>query len=139
MPLECKSSIDSASYICHVQIGLFPKPKVCICLFSLTVKKILFLTLTNIILHIVEILIYVIFSNQNIALFSSVPVSGLFLCIYSRFGSLKLCIHLFSQEKSQLHSYRYLTDDGCIIFKRCQTFILILIRPFRVRFYYNRT
>lgn len=69
-----------------------------------------------------------IFSNQNIALFSSVPVSGLFLCIYSRFGSLKLCIHLFSQEKSQLHSYRYLTDDGCIIFKSCQTFILILIR-----------
>lgn len=44
-------------------------------------KQILFLTLTNIILHIVEILIYVIFSNQNIALFNSGHVSGLFLYI----------------------------------------------------------
>ncbi len=34
-----KSSFDCFLYPWHVQIGLFPKPKVYICLFSLTVKK----------------------------------------------------------------------------------------------------
>jgi len=53
-------------------------------------KKILFLTLINIILHIVEILIYVILSNQNIALFDSVHVSGVWtVSVHHRLSVLR--------------------------------------------------
>lgn len=45
-------------------------------------------------------------------------------------------VFIYIPKRSLLHSYRYLTDDSCIIFKSCQTSIWIL-NLFRVRFYYN--
>lgn len=39
---ECKSIVDSASYIYDMFKGLFPKPKVCICLFFNCLKNLIF-------------------------------------------------------------------------------------------------
>lgn len=85
-------------YPCHVQIGLFPKPKVYICLFSLTVKK-------NLIFNFNQCY-FTYCRDSNLCDFRQPKYCSVQFCscvwtvsVHSQ-QSWEFCIHLFSQEKS---------------------------------------